>query len=137
MKELEKFVETLLRGFEPETCSISTDEIVFEPTQILSLFARHSIQVKNHWELIVGAEGQDGIKNLLVATLSDWVDFYFILEPETFAIYADHDEYCTFYAKDDLTIGRIKSSLVDAGFKPVDDYLGPHSMEVQANKPSG
>lgn len=123
LKELERFVGTLLSGFELKTGSISTHEVVFEPDHILNLFARHLIQIENHWSWTVLAAGPNDIQDLLATTLSDWIDFFFVPDPESFAIYADHDEYCTFYAKDRKTIGQIKSSLIAAGFPAVDDYI--------------
>ena len=127
LKELQKFVKTVLTGFELTACSIGTHEVVFAPDQVLRLFTRHSIRLDDQWNWIISVSGPDDIRELLATVLSDWIDFSFVLEPESFAIYADHDEYCTFYAKDESTVGQIKSSLIKAGFQAVDDYIRPRS----------
>jgi hypothetical protein len=44
------------------------------------------------------AAGQQEIETLLHAAFSDSIDFIFVPEPRPFAIYADHDEFTTFFA---------------------------------------
>jgi hypothetical protein len=58
----------------------------------------------------------------VVAALGDWVDFVFVPSPEVVAIYADHDEYTTFYTRDDATLKNLASGLEKSGFEAVRDY---------------
>jgi hypothetical protein len=54
--------------------------------------------------------------------LGDWVDFVFVPTPEVVAIYADHDEYTTFYTRDNTTLKNLASGLEKSGFEAVRDY---------------
>jgi hypothetical protein len=59
---------------------------------------------------------------LLQAALGDWVDFVSVPSPEVLARYADHDEYTTFYSRDDATLKNVVSGLQKSGFEAVLDY---------------
>ena len=67
------------------------------------------------------ATGQEEVRLLLHAIFSDWVDFIFVPEPKSFAIYADHDEYTTFFAHTRSNLNRVVNALSD-GFKTVPEY---------------
>ena len=54
--------------------------------------------------------------------MSDWVDFVFIPEPKPFVIYADHDEYITFYANTKSNLNRVADALLAQGFKSVQNF---------------
>jgi hypothetical protein len=84
--------------------------------------ANNSLSVENHYDLTIEAEGRHAIANLLQAALGDWVDFVFVPSPETFAMYADHDEYTTFYTLDDGILRNLISGLQKSGFQAVLDY---------------
>jgi len=68
------------------------------------------------------AAGRREIETLLHAIFSDWVDFIFVPEPRSFAIYADHDEYTTFFAHTRSNLNQVVTTLVDKGFKTVPGY---------------
>ena len=57
-----------------------------------------------------------------MATLGDWLDFIFVPEPGSIAIYADHDEYATIYAQTRSNLNRVTTPLADSGFHFVNDY---------------
>lgn len=59
---------------------------------------------------------------LLKAALSDWVDFWYVPTPRVFMIYADHDEYSTFFADTKSSLNRVALPLLEARFKEVRDY---------------
>ncbi|HWY57306.1 MAG TPA: hypothetical protein VNZ03_22770 [Terriglobales bacterium] len=59
---------------------------------------------------------------MLQAALGDWVDFVFVPSPEVFVIYADHDEYTTFYSQDGATLKNVASGLEESGLEAVLDY---------------
>ena len=123
LKDLPRFVATFLAPFSLESGVLSTDEIVFEPKNLKGEFADSSGQTDDWWHLNIKAEGQHDIARLLRASLGDWVDFLFLPVPELFAIYADHDEYTTFYACDESQLDRITNALTSAGFEPVANYF--------------
>ncbi len=63
----------------------------------MQLCADNSIELDNFWKFTLRAKGQQNVAELLEAMLGDWIDFVFVPTTESFAIYADHDEYTTFY----------------------------------------
>ena len=110
-----------------ERAVLSTDEVVFEPKHLLELMAANSVSVENKLDLNLGAEGGQSIAALLEAALGDWVDFVFVPIPESIAIYADHDEYTTFYCKDESMLTDLASEVGLAGFEPISDYIRSRS----------
>jgi hypothetical protein len=54
--------------------------------------------------------------------MADWIDFLFVPSPEDFAIYADHDEYTTFYAVDSNTLHTLCTQLCSSGFERVSSF---------------
>jgi hypothetical protein len=122
LKDLNRFVKTFLAPFSLEKGVISTDEVVFEPKDLLHLLANNSLSVQDQYHLTIQAEGQQALADLLQAALGDWVDFVFVPSPEVVAIYADHDEYTTFYTRDDATLKNLASGLERSGFEAVRDY---------------
>ena len=122
LKDLNRFVTTFLAPFSLDNGAMSTDEVVFEPKDLLDLLAKHSLSVEDQYHLTIRAVGQQAVANLLQAALGDWVDFVFVTSPEVFAIYADHDEYTTFYTPDDVTLKKVVSALEKSGFDAVLDY---------------
>jgi hypothetical protein len=125
LKDLKNFVATALSQFTLEAGALTTYEIVFEPDTLLELMTSNSIHVENRWKFILRAGGQQSIAEMLEATLACWIDFAFVPTPEFFAIYADHDEYTTFYARNDSTLRNLGSRLELAGFEPVNGYERP------------
>jgi hypothetical protein len=122
LKDLNRFVTTFLAPFSLEKGSMSTDEVVFEPKDLVRLLANNSLSVQDQYHLTIQAEGQQAVADLLQAALGDWVDFVFVPSPEVLAIYGDHDEYTTFYTRDDPTLKNVASSLGKSGFEVVLNY---------------
>ena len=121
-KDLNRFVSTFLAPFSLERGALSTDQVVFEPKNLLRLLASKSLSVENYYDLKIQATGQLEIANLLQAALGDYIDFVFVPSPELIAIYTDHDGYTTFYAQDDATLKSVGSRLETADFKAVASY---------------
>jgi hypothetical protein len=122
LKDLSRFVSTFLAHFPLERGALSVDLVVFEPKNLLKLFARKSLQLADCWNFNLRAEGQQGVLELLEAALGDWVDFSFVPTPESFAIYADHDEYTTIYANGESDLAELTRDLKNAGFESVAGY---------------
>ena len=122
LKDLSRFVSTFLAPFELERGALSTDEVVFEPKELLHLLADNSLCADDRYRLTIEARGKQAIAGLLQAALGDWVDFIFVSSPEVIAIYADHDEYTTFYAREQTILKNVTSSLTTSGFDAVLDY---------------
>jgi len=98
------------------------EQAVFEPTHLINLLAEYSMPRRYECGVSLTAIGEPEVKMLLHAVFSDWIDFIFIPEPKSFAIYADHDEYTTFFAHARSNLNRVVKVLADHGFKIVADY---------------
>ena len=122
LKDLKRFVSTFLSSFEFEKGDFSTDEVVFEPKDLLRLLADNSVSVEDQYHLTIRAIGHGAVAELLQAALGDSVDFVFVPFPELLAIYADHDEYTTFYSRDEVILKNLVSLLRQSGFDAVLNY---------------
>jgi hypothetical protein len=130
LKDLPRFVATVLASFSFERGFLATDQVVFEPLHLLELLADHAIPVENPWQFRLVAEGKESIAMLLEAVLSDWVDFLLVPVPTSFAIYADHDEYITFFAVSEAQLVAVTSQIERAGFEIAPHYLRPSSGKI-------
>jgi hypothetical protein len=130
LKDLHRFVETFLSPLTIESAVLRTDQIVFEPQDLLALAEKYSIHVENQWEFALRADGKSFVAELLEAVLGDWADFVFVPSPEIFAIYADHDEFITFYAQDKSQLTAVISPLLAEGFKSIPDYVRPSGGKI-------
>jgi hypothetical protein len=122
LKDLPHFVATILSPFSLETANVTIDQVVFEPKHLLKLLGSHSISAKDCHDVTVEATGMEEIAALLEATLGDWLDFLLIPEPKQFVIYADHDEWTTFFAASEPELASITSALNNGGFTMINDY---------------
>lgn len=122
LKNLNSFVSTFLTLFSAESGVLSTDEVVFEPTNIQRLLANNSARLEDPYHFVIEASGREAVAALLEAALSDWVDFVFVPYPEDFAMYADHDEFTTFYSRGCDALKVLAERLQTAGFEVVSDY---------------
>jgi hypothetical protein len=123
LKDLQSFVKTIVfAGWDMQTASLTIDRVVFEPKDLIQMLTSHSIPLTCKHGLFLMAVGQYEIEELLRIALSEWIDFLFIPEPHSFVIYADHDEYTTFYAHDRSQLDRMVRVLSAQGFKRVANY---------------
>ena len=123
MNDLRSFVAAIVSANEQtKSGSVTIEQAVFEPTNLLNLLASHSMPPRYTRDISLTAAGQQEIEILLHAIFSDWIDFIFVPEPRSFAIYADHDEYTTFFAHTRSNLNQVVTTLVDKGFKTVPDY---------------
>lgn len=128
LKDLHRFVATALSQFRLETGTLTVELVVFEPENLLKLLARHSIAPESvpaeyTMHVTITAMGQVEIAELLEAALGDWVNFVFVPAPELFAIYADHDEYITFFADKESDLLLVTTELIGAGFKLIPGWI--------------
>lgn len=122
LKDLKRFVSTFLAAFPAESCVISADQALFEAKKVLRLLAKRSIKVEDRYHFTIEAKGKQDVAVLLETLLSDWIDFLFVPTPKSFVIYADHNEYTTFYVPTRKTLDRLNSIIEDAGFEGVSTY---------------
>ena len=123
MNDLRSFVAAIVSANEQmKSGCVTIEQAVFEPTNLLNLLATHSMPPRYARGISLTAAGHQEIKALLHAIFSDWIDFIFVPEPPSFAIYADHDEYTTFFAQTRSNLNQVVTTLVDKGFKMIPDY---------------
>ena len=95
---------------------------MFEPEHLLDILTRHSLPHQYQKGTAVVAEGQQESEELLHAAFSDTMDFLFVPTPKPFVIYADHDEFTTFYANTRSNLNRVSDALLTQGFEEVSGY---------------
>lgn len=123
LKNLEPFVSTIISAHAPlEKACVTIDQVVFEPQSLKAFLAQYSISEEVGHDISLEAVGQQVVKALLRSTLADWIDFLFVPTPKAFVIYADHDEYTTFYANTKGDLNRLVIALSANGFEMVEDY---------------
>ena len=122
LKNLQAFVKTIVseRGFDGGCLTV--DQGVFEPKHLISLLSSYSIASPCGRDTSVTAHDHQEVVLLLEAALSDWLDFIFVPEPKPFVIFADHDEYTTFFANTRSNLNRVTIDLSTQGFKAVEGY---------------
>ncbi|MFO1523436.1 MAG: hypothetical protein U1F77_03995 [Kiritimatiellia bacterium] len=96
------------------------DAIVFEPRHLHALLSANSLPLDIQGETCIEAGGPRDVEALLIAALGDPVDFWFVPTPKTFVIYADHDEYATFFAISKSNLNAAVTPLLENGFKQVE-----------------
>jgi exonuclease VII small subunit len=123
LKDLKRFVSTIDQAAGPwRSASITIELAVFDPTRLIDLMNATSISPRYQRGVSIIAVGQEESKALLEAALGDWLDFIFVPEPKSFAIYADHDEFTTFFAQNRSNLNRVVQSLSAQGFKLEREY---------------
>ena len=122
LEDLPTFVKTIVSGEDFQGGSLTIDQAVFEPKHLITLMSRHSIAPRYSQDISLVAQGEEEVVSLLQAALGDWVDFIFIPEPQPFVIFADHDEYTTFFANTRANLSRVVTNLSTQRFTMIHDY---------------
>jgi hypothetical protein len=123
LKDLPSFVTTVLSGcHELHGASITIDAVVFEPKHLIGLLSSHSLALRYGKGVRLTTNDAREVSPLLEAALGDWIDFVFSPQPKLFVIYADHDEYTTFYAHSRSNLNRVTDALKQRGFTSVEGY---------------
>ncbi|MBZ5523974.1 MAG: hypothetical protein LAP21_17190 [Acidobacteriia bacterium] len=120
LKNLLPFVTITISAIQPfKSGQLTIETWVFEPKHLKAVLSSHSISAECQRGQCVTAVSEDEAAQLLEAALNDWVDFIFIPNPKSFAIYAHHDESTTFFAHTRSGLNRVTGALVAAGFEPI------------------
>ncbi len=118
---LQPFVACIITGRDQiQAGAVTLDSVVFEPEKLNTLLAANSLPSTLQRECTIETTGPEETKALLQAALSDWVDFWFVPRPKPFVIYADHDEYTTFFANSKSNLNGVVEPLLRHGFEKVD-----------------
>ena len=123
LKNLQPFVRTIISASQPlQTGSFTIDQWVFEPKHLIDLLTRYSVPPRYEHDLSLIAHGEKEVEALLEAIFRDWIDFIFVPRPKSFAIYADHDEFATFFAHTRANLNRVVKPLASQGFRIIEGY---------------
>ncbi|HZD77030.1 MAG TPA: hypothetical protein VE218_08500 [Acidobacteriaceae bacterium] len=122
LKELPRFVATILSPFPATEARVTIDQIVFEPKNLLELLATSGIDTHDLRSTSITATGHEDVPVLLEASFADWVDFLFVPSPDRFVLYADHDEWTTVFAANEVDLASMKSALHGGGFEMITGY---------------
>lgn len=121
LKDIDRFVAAILSADESiESGAVVIDQYAFEPKN-LKILLGNPTQALGH-DCSISTAGRDEVRKLLRTTLSDWVDFAFIPSPKPFVIFADHDEYATFYANTKSNLNKVVMILLGQGFKRIEKW---------------
>jgi hypothetical protein len=123
LKDLKRFVAKIVSA-SPDMRSgfVAIEQVVFEAKGLNSLLAMYSISGEVKKGVALSADVRKEVEALLEAAFSDWIDFVFFPEPRSFGIYADHDEYTTFFTHTRSDLDRIVEALDVGGFKVIPDW---------------
>jgi hypothetical protein len=121
LNNLQPFVAAILLTASPESACITIEQAVFEPKHWIDLLTRYSLPPRYGRGVSVTTAGQE-VEELLYTAFADWFDFVFVPTPKPFVIYADHDEYTTFYANTRSNLNRVAAALSAQGFEEVAEY---------------
>lgn len=122
LNNLQPYVAAILSAASPETACVTIEQAVFEPKHWIDLLTRYSLPPRYSKGVSVTAVGAEEMQELLHTAFTDWFDFLFVPTPKPFVIYADHDEYATFYANTRSNLNRITEALSSQGFEEIAEY---------------
>ena len=123
VRNLQPFVSTVLLSVPSlQTACVTIEQAVFEPKNLIEILTRHSLPLECQKGTSVAAEGEREIEELLRACFSDCTDFLFVPSSKPFVIYADHDEYTTFYANTRSNLNRVTDALLTLRMEEVSGY---------------
>lgn len=121
-KDLDRFVSTIVAGHgDIKEAAITIDQIVFGTARLSALVAATSAPTLSR-ESSISANTHEEIEAILVAAFMDGLDFIFVPAPKPFVVYADHDNWITFYANSKSHLNHIISPLASNGYKLVQNW---------------
>jgi hypothetical protein len=100
---------------------VLVDAVIAEPTHVGALLTSSNLAATCQGRTITANSIQE-CGALLLAALSDSIDFYFVPNPKRFVLYADHDEYTTVYAHSKGPLSQMATAIADAGFQEITDF---------------
>jgi hypothetical protein len=119
-RDLERFVSTIFaaHGY-IQTATVTIDEAVFNTDRMCAL-CPSGTELSHDTSL--AAESPEEAKTLLVAALWDLPDFVCIPKPTPFVLYADHDNWITFYSNTKGHLNHVIEPLASHGYKLVENW---------------
>jgi hypothetical protein len=123
LNDLDRFVGTILStDADIEQAVVTIGQVVFEPKQLLSFFSGDAKPPPIEEDCSLAATSRQEVLKLLTAAFADWIDFAFVPSPKPFVIYADHDEYATFFSNTKSNLNLMVPILAAAGFRQIANW---------------
>jgi hypothetical protein len=122
LKDLPRFLTTILSPIPATEASVTIDQIIFEPKSLLELLMTRGIHTDDLMDANITGTGHADVLALLEASLSDWADFLFVPSPNRFALYADHDEWTTALATNEVDLACMSAAMSSGGFEMITNY---------------
>lgn len=123
LKNLEPLISSVITAVPRiQAACLTIDKVIFEPKHLIALMTRHQAPLRYVRDITITASGTNESEALLLAALSDWIDFLFVPRPKPFVIYADHDEYTTFYAQTRSNLNSVTCPLARQGVEEIPGY---------------
>src|SRR5271156_6349148 len=117
LKDLPSFVATIRStNQQMESGRVTIEQVVFEPKSLIDLLTKYSLPLRFSSGVSLVATGKQEVETLLETVFSEWLDFIFVPEPRQFSIYADHDEFTTFFTHTQSEMERLVGALTAKGF---------------------
>jgi hypothetical protein len=118
--DLERFVSTIFAAHdELQAATVTIDRVIFDTVRLDMLCPSGS--KLSHDFSIVGNSPEEA-RGLLAAAFWDSPDFICVPTPKPFVIYADHDDWITFFANSKSCLNHVIEPLTSDGFKAVPNW---------------
>jgi len=121
-KNLQAFVKIVVSDPDFQGGCLTIDRVIFEPKKLIRLLGNYSIAPQYGHGVSITAHSQAEASELLEAALGDSLDFIFTPVPKSIVLFADHDEYMTFFANTRSNLNRVVTALSGGGFREIRDY---------------
>jgi len=123
LHDLDKFVSTIASAHgHILQASVTIDQVVFDPEHLNALISADASPIQLTRDFSITTDSPQEVELLLRGALSDWIDFFFVPTPKPFVIYADHDEFVTFYANTKSHLNQIVKPLASHGYKVIQNW---------------
>ena len=120
---LRSFVSTFVSATpSPGVGSFTIGQAIVFADHLMAFFAKNSLAQISKSGTTVKTTNRDEAEGLLIAAFSDPVDFLYAPEKKPFVLYADHDQFATFFAQTRSNLNRIVDVLLGNRFKQIPDY---------------
>ena len=123
LKRLPWYTAVLVEQLRPfDRALLVIDQVVFDVPPVLKKLRRHAGERRS----VHDAPGHafenevEAFRAVLKAALSDWVDLRALFSPSDHALWADHDEYTTFFSESSGKIAEVRRVLGEAGVQLTD-----------------
>lgn len=118
--DLDRFVSTVLTAHDQiQAAMVTIDKVIFDTVRMAMLCPAGS---KLDHDSSISANSAEELRALLVATFWDGPDFICIPTPKPFVLYADHDNWITFFANTKSHLNHVIEPLASNGFRLIQNW---------------